>query len=1505
MAISTVAFSNTPQANGDSFLYENLVRDGLDYICLDVMANDLGGKAKTLYSLDDGVTADGSAATRTQIQADLLAHDQNCYSAYGAHIWIGQDTLDGKVKVLYDASALLQSEEYRSLSVGEYLTDSFTYAIRLGNGTLSWATATVRIAGVNDAPVVSGPVTLSAIAEDSGARLITQAELLAHASDIDGDGLTASDLQISSGNGSLVDNGNGTWTYTPALNDDTQASFTYSISDGSLSVAGSASLDITPVNDAPTTSAVTLAAIAEDSGARLITQTQLLANAADVDGPALTATNLQISAGSGSLVNNGNGTWTYTPALNDDTQVSFTYTVSDGSLTASGSATLDITPVNDAPTTTPVTLTAIAEDSGARTITQAEFLANATDIEGDELTVSDLTISSGGGTLTDNGDGTWSYSPDENDDTAVSFSYSISDGDLTVAGSASLDITPVNDAPTTSEVTLDAIAEDSGIRLITQAELLANADDIEGDTLTASGLTISSGGGTLTDNGDGTWSYSPDENDDTAVSFSYTISDGDLTVAGSASLDITPVNDAPTTSEVTLNAIAEDSGIRLITQAELLANADDIEGDTLAASGLTISSGGGTLTDNGDGTWSYSPNENDDTAVSFSYTISDGDLTVAGSASLDITPVNDAPTTSEVTLDAIAEDSGARLITQTELLANATDVDGPTLTATNLQISAGSGSLLDNSDGTWSYTPALNDDTAVSFSYSVTDGLLSADGSASLEITPVNDAPTTAPVTLASIAEDSGARLITQAQLLGNAADVDGPALTATNLQISAGSGTLIDNGNGTWSYTPALNDDTAVSFTYFVTDGSLSAAGSATLDITPVNDAPTTTPVTLTAIAEDSGARLITQAQLLANAADVDGPALTATNLQISAGSGSLVDNGNGTWSYTPALNDDTSVSFSYSVTDGSLSAAGSASLDITPVNDAPVNTLPGPQSTPAGAPKGISGLSIADVDAASSNLTVTFQVAHGSLSAQSFLGGASVTGLNTSTLTLNGTLAQINATLAANISYLSAANFSGEDTLTMTTSDGAASDVDNLGITVTATQVNAAPVATNDVLYVSNNTAAFNPANGTGIVFSVAALLGNDFDVDGSFLSLIGLGQGTGAISDVKFIEGSNNSLITFVSGNNPAAPFGAFTYTLSDNAGGTTTGSVTVNLVSTNGASSINLSGNSYQAAFLDGGSNVDALTGAAASDLFVGGNGADTLIGGSGEDRLRGGEDNDTLDGGDGIDMLDFSDATGSVTFTLNQGSNPAAGTNGFWSTGALAGIGTDAYKNMEGVIGSRNNDNLTGSSGNDILRGGSGNDVLDGGAGSDLLDLSDATAALNFTLVQSNSNTVVDLSTVGLGSDTYKNMEGLIGSAFNDSLTGSGGADELRGGAGNDTLNGGTGIDVLYGGLGADVLIGGGGADLFRYNNLSEAEDRIADYSAAQGDKLDFSVLLGTSLLPQAIANYVKAVQVGSDISVQVDVDGNGAGATFVEIVTITGVQQVTATFGGGDHIIPS
>src|SRR5690348_14167564 len=133
---TTASLSNTPQAQDDSFI---LPEDYNSVKWLDVMANDLGGNAKILWSLDDSAT-DAAGAT------DLIASDIGKVEATtgdtslnGAKIWIQ----DGKVA--YDAATLSGSfrAQLQALAVGERLTDSFTYAIRLANGTLSWGTATV------------------------------------------------------------------------------------------------------------------------------------------------------------------------------------------------------------------------------------------------------------------------------------------------------------------------------------------------------------------------------------------------------------------------------------------------------------------------------------------------------------------------------------------------------------------------------------------------------------------------------------------------------------------------------------------------------------------------------------------------------------------------------------------------------------------------------------------------------------------------------------------------------------------------------------------------------------------------------------------------------------------------------------------------------------------------------------------------------------------------------------------------------------------------------------------------------------------------------------------------------------------------------------------------------------------------------------------------------------------------------------------------------------------
>ncbi|WP_256099589.1 Ig-like domain-containing protein, partial [Burkholderia ubonensis] len=155
---TAVSISNTPQATNDVFTsaQTGLTDNTLTTVYLNVMANDLGGAAKTLYSLDSGtevtVALEQTALlTQDAARAEAVSTD---YSAHGAHIWI---TSDGKVG--YDASHLDASWLSNSFNTLGYAQDSFTYAIRLGNGTLSWATAYVDIAP--PAPVV-------ALAHDTG-----------------------------------------------------------------------------------------------------------------------------------------------------------------------------------------------------------------------------------------------------------------------------------------------------------------------------------------------------------------------------------------------------------------------------------------------------------------------------------------------------------------------------------------------------------------------------------------------------------------------------------------------------------------------------------------------------------------------------------------------------------------------------------------------------------------------------------------------------------------------------------------------------------------------------------------------------------------------------------------------------------------------------------------------------------------------------------------------------------------------------------------------------------------------------------------------------------------------------------------------------------------------------------------------------------------------------------------------------------------------------------------
>lgn len=186
-------------------------------------------------------------------------------------------------------------------------------------------------------------------------------------------------------------------------------------------------------------------------------------------------------------------------------------------------------------------------------------------------------------------------------------------------------------------------------------------------------------------------------------------------------------------------------------------------------------------------------------------------------------------------------------------------------------------------------------------------------------------------------------------------------------------------------------------------------------------------------------------------------------------------------------------------------------------------------------------------------------------------------------------------------------------------------------------------------------------------------------------------------------------------------------------------------------------------------LEGEDGDDWLLGGSDSDRLRGGAGADRMVGESGDDELRGGADGDSLQGQAGDDLL--------------------AGDDG----DDLLGGGADNDR-LDGGAG---NDRLDGSAGDDVLTGGSGQDEILGGGGFDIASFADAGRAVKVRLHLTEQRT-------GAGTDYLAGIEGVTGSAFDDTLGGDGNANVLDGAAGDDWLGGEAGDDVLIGGDGRDT-----------------------------------------------------------------------------------------------------
>ncbi|MDO8422077.1 MAG: calcium-binding protein, partial [Parvibaculum sp.] len=218
------------------------------------------------------------------------------------------------------------------------------------------------------------------------------------------------------------------------------------------------------------------------------------------------------------------------------------------------------------------------------------------------------------------------------------------------------------------------------------------------------------------------------------------------------------------------------------------------------------------------------------------------------------------------------------------------------------------------------------------------------------------------------------------------------------------------------------------------------------------------------------------------------------------------------------------------------------------------------------------------------------------------------------------------------------------------------------------------------------------------------------------------------------------------------------------------------VTVNLLSGTGVGG-EAEGDTYV--------NIENIHGSNHNDILIGNAGANVLSGLAGNDVLDGGAGADTLDGGDGTDTVTYATAAAAVNVNLTTGVG----------SGAAAG---DTYISIESIVGSSYNDTLIGNSGNNGFVGGLGADTINGGGGFDWASYKASAAGVTVNLNGGGAaSTVVTVEGGVSVTDTLTNIEGVIGTNFNDTMNGSASAESFRGLGGADALNGAGGNDTYY------------------------------------------------------------------------------------------------------------
>jgi hypothetical protein len=968
---------------------------------------------------------------------------------------------------------------------------------------------------------------------------------------------------------------NGEVLFAPDVDFHGTASFVYTVTDQyGLSSTATATLQITAVNDAPLTQGEMFSG--HEDIELVFTQGQLLSNDKDVD----TVTDGQVLginrvglAEHGVVRLDAQGSVYFTPDANYHGPAQFTYWVSDGTANNGAGAevpaavNLTIAAVNDAPVLGQDTESA-TEDT-TLTIAATTLLANDTDVDiatdGQVLGISSASAitdhTHGSVSLLTQPDGTQQvqFTPDANFHGTAKFSYTVSDGNGGFSTSiATVNMAAVNDAPVTQG---ELASTDEDIKIVfTQAQLLTNDSDVDVAT-DAQVLRISAVSGaqngtvSLQANGD-IW-FVPDANYHGPAEFTYTVNDGnDGHTEAKVNLIVTAVNDTPVANFDVL-AGTEDT-VLTIAATTLLANDTDVDvatdGQVLRISSINAitdqTHGSVSLVTQSNGTQQvqFTPDANFHGTAKFSYTVSDGHGGVAREiATVNMAAINDVPVAAGET--AQTSEDNAIVFTQSELLANDTDVDVAT-DGQVLRISrvsdATHGQVMLHSNGDIRFVPDANFHGPAQFTYWISDGSVQEGAGAEvaatvrLTVTSINDTPVAVGDVFSTV--EDATTVWTAQQLLGNDWDndiaTDGDALTISRV-FSPHHCTATLNTDGTISFTPDANYHGNVRFSYEITDKQgASSIAFVVAGVNAVNDAPVSSADSFSSL-EDHIVRL-DQVDLLSNDTDSD---ISTDGDVIHVASVGHAQNGQvrmletGQIEFLPDLNFHGTASFDYVVSDsfGSTST-NTVTLSVGAINDAPLVGNERSSVSEDVTYTTMTSVLLAndtDVDMATDGQTLSISQV---LNAQH-----GVVYMDTNEV----------------ITFIPDANFHGTASFDYAVSDSAGG-LTTGKVTFNVQSVNDAPVTQGELASTDED---------TRIVFTQAQLLANDSDVDvDTDAQVLSISAVSGAQNGAVSLQANGD--IWFVPDANYHGP-AEFTYTVNDGNDGHTEAKVNLTVSAVNDA------------------------------------------------------------------------------------------------------------------------------------------------------------------------------------------------------------------------------------------------------------------------------------------------------------------------------------------------